>query len=63
MAKSAHREGMAFDLVSNEMTAEKMRNLIIQNSDKLSCKIRIEDGVNWLHVDTRNPYSEKIYLF
>lgn len=63
VTRSAHRSGCAFDLISNHMSAEKMRNIINQNADKLSTKIRIEHGVNWLHVDIKNPYSEKIHFF
>ena len=61
--RSAHRDGKAFDLISVKMDAEKMRNILKQNAHKLRHKIRIEDGVSWLHIDVRNPYSDKIYFF
>lgn len=60
--KSAHKDGMAFDLISNKMTAQEMRDLIIANQDKLPYNIRIEDNVSWLHFDVRNK-GVKIYLF
>ena len=63
VSKSAHREGKAFDLISVKMDAAKMREILKANSDKLSCNIRIEDDVTWLHVDTRSNHNQKIYFF
>lgn len=60
--KSAHKEGKAFDLVSSKMSAQKMRDLIIKNQDKLPCNIRMEKGVSWLHIDCRDA-GAKVYLF
>ena len=45
-SKSAHKEGKAFDLVSSKLSAQKMRDLIIKNQDKLPCNIRMEKGVS-----------------
>lgn len=50
---SAHKQGMAADLISNKMTAQQMRQLIHDSADKLPYKIRIEANVSWLHVDVR----------
>lgn len=61
-SKSAHRGGMAFDLISNKLTAQEMRDLIIENQDKLPHNIRLEDEVSWLHVDVRDR-GVKIHLF
>ena len=61
---SAHAFGKAGDFSSPAMTAQQMRDAIIENADKLPCPIRIEDGVTWLHFDVMpfdNP--EKVYLF
>lgn len=52
---SAHLMGKGFDVVSNEMTAQEMRDKIFENADKLPVPIRIEDGVSWLHFDTFDP--------
>ena len=60
--RSAHKEGMAFDLISNKMSAQEMRDLIIKNQDKLPYNIRIEDAVSWLHFDVRDK-GVKVYLF
>ena len=62
-SKSAHKEGKAFDLVSSFMTAEEMRQLIIDNKDLFPYPIRLEKDVNWLHFDIRNTSDEHIYLF
>ena len=62
-SKSAHKEGKAFDLVSSKMNAATMRQRIIENQDKLPHNIRMEAGVTWLHIDTRNTSGEKIQIF
>lgn len=61
--RSAHREGKAFDLISVKMDAAEMRKILKDNSDKLSCNVRIEDDVTWLHVDIRSDNNQKIYFF
>lgn len=48
---SAHVTGKGFDLSSPAMSAEEMRLKIAENVDLLSCKVRIEQDVNWLHID------------
>lgn len=56
---SAHVMGKGFDVVSEEMTAQEMRDKIVENADKLPVPIRIEDGVSWLHFDTFDPSNGK----
>lgn len=56
---SAHLMGKGFDVVSNEMTAQEMRDKIFENADKLPVPIRIEDGVSWLHFDMFDPSNGK----
>ena len=62
---SAHVLGMGLDLTSPSMKAEKMRELIKANADKLPCNVRIEGGVSWLHIDTLTQYgiNQKVYEF
>ena len=60
---SMHIFGKAVDLVSKNMTASKMRELIKANANLLPCKVRVEDGVTWLHIDTNNHTENKIQLF
>lgn len=62
-SKSAHKDGMAADLISVKMSAADMRKKILANKDKISYPIRIEDDVTWLHVDVRNTKNDSIYLF
>lgn len=50
---SQHKLGKAVDLICHKMSAEDMRQKIKANEDKLPYPIRIEDGVNWLHIDTK----------
>ena len=50
---SQHKLGKAVDLICHKMSAEEMRQKIKENEDKLPYPIRIEDGVNWLHIDTK----------
>ena len=56
--KSAHREGMAIDFDFRGITAERGRELIIQKAMKgLPYPIRIEEGVNWIHIDVRRVFT------
>ena len=61
--RSAHKDGMAVDLISSRMKAADMRKIIIANADKISYPIRIEEGVTWLHVDVRNTSNQHIQIF
>ena len=61
--KSAHRNGQAFDLISNVLSANEMRNRIQLCAHMLRHNIRMEDGVNWLHIDVKNTTSQKIITF
>lgn len=65
---SQHKLGKAVDLICHKMSAEDMRQKIKENEDKLPYPIRIEDGVNWLHIDTKEFNKSqscrgKIYFF
>jgi len=62
--QSAHKLGKAIDFDVKGMTAEEVRKYLIKNY-KLFPEIgRIEDDVNWVHIDTiKKPNQKKIYLF
>lgn len=61
---SLHKEGKAVDLICASYTAAEMRKIIKDNKDRLPYKIRIEDGVSWLHVDVKERKDKvKIYFF
>ena len=55
---SAHHLGIGGDLSSPEMTAEEMRQKIEEKQDLLPYPIRIEKGVNWLHVDCYDDIND-----
>ena len=62
---SAHILGKAGDFTVRGLTAEEVRNKIIQNAHLLPYPIRMEKNVTWLHIDTlpKNGITEKIHLF
>jgi uncharacterized protein YcbK (DUF882 family) len=61
---SAHCNGSAIDFDVQGMSANSVRNLIISNQNKLPHPIRMEDKVNWVHVDCFNYDNlNKIILF
>lgn len=61
---SQHRLGRAVDLVCAYMSASEMRDMIKEHQEKLPYKVRIEDGVTWLHIDVKNRNDvNKIQLF
>ena len=66
---SGHPLGCAFDLIAKGMTAEKVREWIIDNKHLFPCKIRLEHlkkgkPISWTHFDTKYfEGNEKIYLF
>jgi hypothetical protein len=61
---SAHALGRGFDITVSGMEAEAARKLIVDDSGKLPYPIRLEDGVNWVHVDTMNLCNgKKVTLF
>jgi len=61
---SAHVLGKAVDFDVQGMTAIEVRNWIVANQKIFPFKIRLETGVNWVHLDIiseeKNP---KIYKF
>ena len=62
---SAHILDKAGDFTVRGLTAEEVRNKIIQNAHLLPYPIRMEKNVTWLHIDTLQQYNiaEKVYLF
>ena len=68
VARSAHKYGKAFDIISPKMTAQQLWAVIDKNADKLPRKIRIEktsDGkpITWLHFDTNASPAQKEKVF
>ncbi len=61
---SAHVMGKAVDFDVIGMKAEAVREWIVMNQGRFPFKIRLENNVNWVHIDVihedKNP---KVYLF
>jgi hypothetical protein len=47
------------------MTAKEARAKIREFAHRLPCNIRLEGGVDWLHIDTlpQEGVSDKVYVF
>lgn len=61
---SGHILGKGIDFDVEGMTAEEVRTWIIENEDLFPFKIRLEKGVDWVHMDVIQDESKpKIYLF
>lgn len=56
---SAHILGKAIDFDAKGMSAEQARQLIKKNADKLPYPIRLEEGVNWVHIDVLDTHNGK----
>lgn len=52
---SAHCNGAGIDFDAKGMNAEQVRNKIATNSHLLPYPIRLEKGVNWVHLDVYDP--------
>lgn len=59
---SAHILGKAADFHVDGMTAEEVRLWIVANKSKLPCNIRLEKGVNWVHLDVEDG-GDKVVFF
>ena len=60
---SMHKLGCAIDCHCPHLTAEELRQIIINNQSKFKHTKRIEADVNWLHIDTKKTGLDCIYLF
>lgn len=63
---SMHSTGKAIDMVFKNISAEEIRNeikrLISKGYDIPYIK-RIENGVSWLHIDTKETGLKEVYFF
>ena len=60
---SQHRFGRAVDMDIQGVTAAQARDVIMNHQPEFPYIQRIEDGVNWLHVDVANTFHSGIHLF
>ena len=56
---SAHNQGMGIDFDVNGMSAKQVRNWIKEHQEELPHPIRVEEDVNWVHIDVRSDDSKK----
>ena len=60
---TAHVLGKAGDFTVVGMTADEARKKIVEKADMLPYPVRMEEGVNWLHIDTLPVSDNKITFF
>ena len=60
---SPHMTGQGADFDVQGLLAEEVRQWIIKNQNLLPYPIRLENGVSWVHLDTRDADKGKVYLF
>lgn len=61
---SAHITGKGVDFDAAGMTAAQVRSAIKSAASRLPHPVRLEDGVNWVHIDTYNDGSKgNVVLF
>jgi hypothetical protein len=60
---SPHMTGQAVDFDVQGLVAEEVRNWLVVNRMKLPYQIRLEQDVNWVHLDTRAFKDERIHFF
>ena len=58
---SGNTQGVAALVIG--MTAEEVRQWIIDHADELPYPARLERDVSWIHMDTRCNSYEKVELF
>ncbi len=64
LSMSAHSTGKGVDFDAKGMSAEEVRHMIQAKASQLPHPIRLEDCVNWVHVDIYNDGSKsKVVLF
>ena len=61
---SAHTMGKAVDFDVEGMTADEVRGWLAEHGAYLPYPIRVENDVNWLHMDVfQNKDNVKVYFF
>jgi hypothetical protein len=60
---SPHMRGIAEDFDVKNMTAQEVRDWLMDNQQRLQFPIRLERNVNWVHLDTQNAGTGKVFLF
>jgi hypothetical protein len=63
MYVSPHMTGQGVDFDVQGLLAEEVRQWLIKNPNLLPYPIRLEAGVSWVHLDTRDTGIQKVTLF
>lgn len=63
MYVSPHMTGQAVDFDVQGLVAEEVRQYIIKNQNLWPYPLRLEAGVGWCHLDTRDAEKGKVFLF
>lgn len=57
------RPVMAVDMISSRMSAEDIRQRVVERHLELPCPIRFEEGVSWVHLDVNEKVGYGVYFF
>jgi hypothetical protein len=60
---SMHKEGKALDFDVCDLDAREVREEILKNEDKFPHIKRMENNVDWIHIDLRGTGQNRIVLF
>ena len=60
---STHMQGKAIDFDVKGLSAEEVRKWLKQHETEIPHPIRLEEKVNWIHIDTRVTNNKKIETF
>lgn len=60
---SGHPLGKAFDFIVEGFSAEETRQWLIAKKDWWPYPFRLEDKIDWCHIDLYNDTEEKVILF
>lgn len=60
---SQHSLGNAIDAVFSHYSAEEVRLYVLNNQEEFPLIKRIENKVNWLHIDLKNTGKDGIIMF
>jgi hypothetical protein len=63
MYVSPHMTGQGVDFDVEGLLAEEVRQWIIKNYAFWPYNIRLEAGVNWVHMDVRGAFDKRVQLF
>jgi hypothetical protein len=63
MYVSPHMTGQGVDFDVQGLLAEEVRQWIVKNANLWPYPLRLEAGVNWIHLDLRDTNNGKVFIF